>query len=253
MPNESNRKFALKRGARSSACLKPNRTGKGRVERESSPKGDWHATTACLPDGTVVVRFIPHGKTPVRELRYGKEGRSIALRPMAKRHLHSFISDKSLDFFRTIHKGMLVAELDKQEQVDPMAEIDSAEELPTRERDMSDVEAELHAALSPSEMVGRMGLTRAAISNQRNAGKILGLRKGNRYVFPSWQLDQSGQPHGALKQILDTLKIASKDPINLLIYMITGLDFYEGKSIKDFLIAGDTESALSVARTIARK
>ena len=133
----------------------------------------------------------------------------------------------------------------------PMEEV-GIDELPFVDRDMGDVQAELHASLDPGELANRIGLSRVTVSNYRSKNKILGLAKGNRYVFPSWQLDKSGQLQPAMQDVLKTLHTVTKDPIDLLILMITGLDFFKSKSIKDFLIAGDTESALQEARMIAK-
>lgn len=133
-----------------------------------------------------------------------------------------------------------------------MAKVGPGDSLPLVDRDMSDVQAEFHASLDPSELVKRIGLSRVTVSNYRSKRQILGLKKGNRYVFPAWQLDQTGQLRPVMQDILKTLEVVTQDPIDLLILMITGLDFFKGKSIKDFLIAGDAESALQAARIITK-
>tara|TARA_B110001469_G_scaffold12567_1_gene12614 strand:+ start:4541 stop:5164 length:624 start_codon:yes stop_codon:yes gene_type:complete len=136
--------------------------------------------------------------------------------------------------------------------VSTMEKISPGDSLPFLDRDMSDVQSELHASLALSELIRRIGLSRVTVSNYRSKGKILGLRKGNRYVFPAWQLDTSGELQPVIQDILRTLEVVTKDPVDLLILMITGLDFFMGKSIKDLLIAGDTESALQEAQMIAK-
>lgn len=141
------------------------------------------------------------------------------------------------------------AELDPSKE---MEQVGPNDDFPYVDRDMSDVEAELHTSLNSCELAKRIGLSRETVSNYRLTGKILGLRKGNRYVFPPWQLDQSGQLQPVMQDILLTLESVTKDSMSLLILMITGVDFFSGKSIKDFLIAGDSESALQEARIIAK-
>ena len=135
---------------------------------------------------------------------------------------------------------------------DPLQSIEVGDELLCIDRDMSDVEAELHTSLKSNEFVRRLGLSRVTLFNYRLKGKIFGLKNGNRYVFPAWQLDRSGKLQPVVQEILETLKVVTTDPVDLLILMITGLDFFNGKSIKDFLIAGDTVSALQEARMVAK-
>ncbi|CAA6677358.1 MULTISPECIES: helix-turn-helix domain-containing protein [unclassified Lentimonas] len=188
--------------------------------------------TLGMDDGDFTVEFKPARGGKVIRIAARKSGGELEL------------------LSRSGHRDLVPEDTDPS--IGTMAKIGSGDSLPSVDRDMSDVQAELHASLDPSELVKRIGLSRVTVSNYRSKGKILGLRKGNRYVFPAWQLDKTGQLQPVMQDILRILEVVTKDPIDLLILMITGLDFFKGKSIKDFLIAGDTVSALQEARMIAK-
>ncbi len=134
---------------------------------------------------------------------------------------------------------------------DPMEEIDEVS-LPMFERDMSDVEAEITAALSQHDLGRLMGLCPNQVLELENKGILFSLTRDGHSVYPRWQFDELGKPISLFKEILEILSTISTDPVDLLILMITGLDFFAGESIKDYIISEDWESALMEARVIAK-
>jgi len=138
------------------------------------------------------------------------------------------------------------------EQADPMAEISPNEEFPCVPHDYKDVSAELSSSLQPNEIATRMGLTRTTVMNYRKSLKLLGLPQGrHRYVFPAWQLDPSGQLIPEVEEILHILDHVAPRPVDKLILMLMGTEFFEGKSIKDHLVFGNSDAAIKAAKILS--
>ena len=89
-----------------------------------------------------------------------------------------------------------------------------------------------------------MQVTPITVNNYRKRGQLLGLKRANRFMYPAWQFDvRSGQPIEGLQEVLEILLGVSDDPLEVLTLLIRRRDFFEGKSIKDLLLAGDVEQA----------
>lgn len=135
--------------------------------------------------------------------------------------------------------------------VDPMAPTDGSM-FPYRIRDMKDVEAELQSALSMEQLTTAMSCSAQEADELNHKGLLFSVPHNDSDVYPEWQLNKDGQPIAEFAEILAILQTVSSDPINQLIYMLTGLDFFKGQSIKDFLLEGDYSTAIQEAHIIAK-
>ncbi len=93
-----------------------------------------------------------------------------------------------------------------------------------------------------------MDVSEARLVEMRNNLDLLGLRTKNQdYIYPAWQLDASGKLMPEVGEILRKFDQIANQPREKLYQMVVHLPFYEGKSIKDCLVAGDTGFAIEVA------
>lgn len=130
----------------------------------------------------------------------------------------------------------------------PMKKTSANTRLPTVELDGSPVMAEVKNALSPKEMVQRAGISRTTLSNYRKSMNLLALPKGKKkFVFPEWQLDESGQPLPEMKTILKLLHYIAPGPVDKTVQLLVKSEFYGGKSIKDFIVEGNLKRAVEAA------
>lgn len=136
------------------------------------------------------------------------------------------------------------------QEIDPMARLDPTDEFPLCEFDLSPVNAEIHMALTAAEFANRAGISTERVKEFYDDGKILGLERGKQLVFPAWQIDQDGQLHDVLEQILKNVSSAARNPTQVLVSLITGTRFCDGRSIKDQLISNETDQAILQSRMI---
>lgn len=87
---------------------------------------------------------------------------------------------------------------------DPMASTDR-EMLPCKERDMSDVESELEAALNIEKLARAMDASTQVVDELTRQGLLFSIPHNGRDVYPHWQLDKNGHPISEFAEILATL------------------------------------------------
>lgn len=129
-----------------------------------------------------------------------------------------------------------------------MERMASGNSLPTIIHDYSDVASEIEAALSPKEISSRMDVNCATVDDYRKNGTLIALPKGNNeFVYPAWQLHESGKPIPEIRIILDALHPIAKTPVEKMIQLLAKPVFFDCKSIKDFIEAGDMKMAVEAA------
>lgn len=130
----------------------------------------------------------------------------------------------------------------------------SLNDFPVADDDPAELRGEISASLQPKEAARRLGVTPATINNYRNAGKLLGLKQANRYVYPAWQFEaQSGQPIHGLEPVLAVLFTISESPSEVLALLTAQRDFFGGRSLKDLLLDGKMEEAIRGAEQSAMR
>lgn len=65
--------------------------------------------------------------------------------------------------------------------------------------------AMLEGALTSGELADRLGVTRQAINQRRGRRQLLGFKRGREFLYPLWQLDDTGTPLGGLSEVLRLL------------------------------------------------
>jgi|GEM_PF-2203366 len=113
------------------------------------------------------------------------------------------------------------------------------------------VRAEIEDAYSPTEAGDLMCITRQALQKKRSVHAILGLKVANRYVYPKWQFDVSGQVIEGLAPVLRNLFSSEKNTFEVLARLNDRRPFLEGRSIKDCLIEGRIEDAEMASEGLA--
>ena len=113
------------------------------------------------------------------------------------------------------------------------------------------IRAELNDVYSPAEAEELMCISRQALQKKRRVHTIIGLKVANRYLYPKWQFDESGQVIEGLAPILRNLFSAEKNTLEVIARLNDRRPFLEGRSIKDCLIEGSIEDAEMASEGLA--
>jgi len=89
------------------------------------------------------------------------------------------------------------------------------------------IKAEFDAAFPHSKVAeDLLGMSRQTVSNYRKQGKLLGVKRGRDYLYPSWQFGEDGQPVDGLERVLHELEPLGASPTELLSLIIRKRPFY---------------------------
>lgn len=101
--------------------------------------------------------------------------------------------------------------------------------------------------ITAEEVAEMLGQTGAAISKARKEYRLIGLPVGqNRWIYPSWQFQESGGYLPGLKKVLAELRHFS--PWAQIMFLLEANDRLDGKKPLDYLRSGQLECVLLVAR-----
>lgn len=97
--------------------------------------------------------------------------------------------------------------------------------------------------LEAVEAAARLGVSRQALSKRRLSGTVLGIPRGNRFVYPAWQFDDGSTLDG-LAEVLSALPAS---PWARLRFFVSPNDGLEGARPIDRLRAGHVDEVVDIA------
>jgi len=101
-------------------------------------------------------------------------------------------------------------------------------------------------ALATSEAAELLQVSRQAVNKARNKGHLLGVRIGNRFLFPAWQFTGTGNVLPGLVEVLQAL--GDIDPWMKLRFFLRGNKRLKGATALDYLLKGRKQEVLDAAR-----
>ena len=111
------------------------------------------------------------------------------------------------------------------------------------------VEAEEGCAGS-EEIAEMLGVSRQAINQRRQRGKLIGLSRGKgKYIYPLWQFTDTGKTIAGLETVLEQL--SEVDPWMQLTFFLNPNSRLEDKTPLEVLRMGEVESVVKSAAAFA--
>lgn len=104
-------------------------------------------------------------------------------------------------------------------------------------------------ALTASWLAARWGLDPVAIEVRRRAGELYAVRADGDWVYPAWQLDESGAVRPEVARVLAAAREAGLRPGDLTAVLSRRSGLAGGRTLLDSLREGDAAPVLAaVAR-----
>ena len=100
--------------------------------------------------------------------------------------------------------------------------------------------------ISRSWLGARTGLDPGALDALRREGRLLGVRKGSTYEFPSWQFGPDGRPLPALQRVIAVARAARISDERLAQLLGARAGLRSERRLADSLREGNIEHVLAV-------
>ncbi len=111
------------------------------------------------------------------------------------------------------------------------------------------IEAEGECA-SSEEIAEMLGVTRQAINQRRQRGKLIGLSRGKgKYIYPLWQFTNTGKTLSGLEVVLE--KLSEVDPWTQVTFFLNPNLRLENKTPLEMLQMGEVEPVIISAAAFA--
>jgi hypothetical protein len=105
-----------------------------------------------------------------------------------------------------------------------------------------DIDAEfgMLTSMEVAQLIGSKRSGRSFASDQRAAGKLLGIKRGNRVLYPGFQFERAtGTVHAAIPELLHMAKDVSWDEEDLTLWLIAPSGYFHGDRPVDHLADAD--------------
>lgn len=106
------------------------------------------------------------------------------------------------------------------------------------------IEAEygMLTSMDVARLIGSEKSSRSLAADQRSAGKLIGIKRGNKYVYPGFQFDQRARRvHPAIPGLLQMAGDVDWDEEDLIFWLVSPSGYFHGDRPVDHL--GDTDLA----------
>lgn len=138
---------------------------------------------------------------------------------------------------------------------DPLAEVDEPMDTAEAAEELVLAEAEAHAnreailkeCISIAEAAVLTGRSRQALERLRRGGRLLALRKGNQWLYPSWQFDADA-PGGVLPGFAEALQNLDLPPMGAAFWFLQPYEELGGFSPIEVLRRRRPEPVIQLAR-----
>src|SRR5690242_15703018 len=107
------------------------------------------------------------------------------------------------------------------------------------------------SSLSAAWLGARLGRDPSAVDAARREGRLLGVRSGDHYEYPSWQFDAGGEVLPAIPRVIAAARSLgmSDDRLGALLRARSGLG--SDRRLADVLREGNVDHVLSVIHAAA--
>lgn len=116
-----------------------------------------------------------------------------------------------------------------------------------------DIETE-HGMLTSTDaarLIGSEKSGRSLASYRRAAGKLIGIKRGNKYVYPGFQFDRrSGQVHPLIPELIAMAAEIGWDQEDLALWMVSPSGYFGGERPVDHLDDVDLVDKARLAATV---
>ncbi len=105
------------------------------------------------------------------------------------------------------------------------------------------------SSLTAAWLGARLGRDPSAVDAARREGRLLGIRAGDHYEYPSWQFDAAGDVLPALPRVISAARAVgmSDDRLGALLQARSGIG--SDRRLSDVLREGNVDHVLSVIQS----
>lgn len=128
-----------------------------------------------------------------------------------------------------------------------------AQALQATESVWKDVESEYGMLTSTdvARLIGSKESSRSLAANQRAVGKLIGIKRGNRYVYPGFQFDlRSDKVHPAIPGLIAVAAEVGWDEEDLVFWLVSPSGYFRGERPVDHLDDADFTDKVRQAATV---
>ena len=146
---------------------------------------------------------------------------------------------------------VLLAALQTPEALSLLAERDPLAKAKIRGLKLKQQLIETEGGCASSEEIAKMlGISRQAINQRRQRGKLIGLSKGKgKYLYPLWQFTDTGNTLSGLEDVLE--KLQDFDPWMQITFFLNPSDRLHNQTPLEMLRMGKVEPVIQTAISFA--
>ncbi|MCU1572673.1 MAG: hypothetical protein JWO93_755 [Micrococcaceae bacterium] len=109
----------------------------------------------------------------------------------------------------------------------------------------------LLTSMEVAQLIGTGKSRRSLAADQRAAGKLMGVKRGNRILYPGFQFDRAaGKAHKAVPSLLTMAKDVAWDEEDLILWLLAPSGYFDGDRPVDHLADADLVAKGRQAATV---